>query len=986
MLLVSLLCASLVVPAQSQSARITGFSLLNADTHQVIQPLRNGDDIDLFRAGTTLLSIRAEVSGSLEGGSVQMILNGRVRNVDVSPPYSLGGDNNNNNNAQYESIPELAQWGGHSVQARIMEFPDGTGNVQDSRSIGFAIRNSDPNAPTAAPVTPEPTAPWTGESISPSTGDGDDFATAAPTASNVQTPTTPTSTVASPFPTAPPVPVRPLEPTDVHAYPASVRGTLSGTLEPWSKLTLCFLATTTDDTSATATTTSAFTHERNETVNPFTDIRLDVTFTALEEPVELVVPGYYAADGHAAHTHATAGAVWCVHATLPSEGSWMWRANFWHGINVALFDVNHGGVVKTPLFPVHGSTGQFILTPTTANGDDEDDLATGRALANATTPRRTRGRLQYVGEHAYKYPSGNDWWLSFGAASPSNGLAYDRFDGTTNAGERRKSWTPHADDYVSGNPTWAGGQGRELVGGTYVCVCACRTPQSDGCCSGSVWCEGCVCDCINVYTDAVDCSRFRSSTIFVTALNYLASQSLNLVTFSTLTLGGPDGNVFPFVSPQPSDRFRMDVSKLAQWEVVFQHADELGLLLNLRLESESAADVLDGKAGVLGLRRRLYYREMIARFGHHLSLIWNLGTATATASFSTANQQSLTNYIRSVDPYEHPVVLQTPSNQQAEVYEALLSSSNVAVEGTSLASDLYDTFNDTLIWRSLSAEQGHKWVVTSEYQGSQGATADRDDPTHDEFRVEVLWGNLLAGGTGVAYHFGDERGDSSGCSDLACQDWRSREALWGQSRYALEFFRENSIPFWNMGNSNERCTDGNRCFSNDEFVVVQVRRTDIPSLVDLTTPSPIVATYSLKWFDPLLGGPLQDGSVASVSSGPAQDLGTPPTSTGQEWIALLTRNRLPPTTAPTISLAPTQSPLLVVVPPTHAPHVPGTPTGTPIEMPSFRESDFLSRTIEPTSGPPSEGVSSAVAPTANISAVIQWILLFLILGLVRVNP
>ena len=62
----------------------------------------------------------------------------------------------------------------------------------------------------------------------------------------------------------------------------------------------------------------------------------------------------------------------------------------------------------------------------------------------------------------------------------------------------------------------------------------------------------------------------------------------------------------------------MDVSKLAQWEIVFEHADKKGLFLHFKMQERENSFLLDG--GELGTERKLYYREPIARFGHHLSL------------------------------------------------------------------------------------------------------------------------------------------------------------------------------------------------------------------------------------------------------------------------------------------------------------------------------------------------------------------------------
>ena len=64
----------------------------------------------------------------------------------------------------------------------------------------------------------------------------------------------------------------------------------------------------------------------------------------------------------------------------------------------------------------------------------------------------------------------------------------------------------------------------------------------------------------------------------------------------------------------------------------------------------------------------------------------------------------------------------------------------------------------------------------------------------DDIRKYALWGTLMAGGGGVEYYFGYTLPQT----DLGCEDWRSRDRSWGYAGVALEFFRENRIPFWTM--------------------------------------------------------------------------------------------------------------------------------------------------------------------------------------------
>ncbi len=95
--------------------------------------------------------------------------------------------------------------------------------------------------------------------------------------------------------------------------------TVTGELQKWCAVTLTFDGPTTSETADP---------------NPFCDYRLIVAFT--HEDITYVVPGFYAADGDAAETSASAGGKWRVHFTPNATGLWTWRASFRTGRNIAV--------------------------------------------------------------------------------------------------------------------------------------------------------------------------------------------------------------------------------------------------------------------------------------------------------------------------------------------------------------------------------------------------------------------------------------------------------------------------------------------------------------------------------------------------------------------------------------------------------------------------------------------------------------------------
>jgi hypothetical protein len=439
---------------------------------------------------------------------------------------------------------------------------------------------------------------------------------------------------------------------------------------------------------------------------------------------------------------------------------------------------------------------------------------------------RAKGRLERVaGKHHLRFAETDEYFLKFGPDSPENLLAYEEFDGTPNHGGYRKSWEPHKLDYSFG-PTWNEGNGTGLIG----------------------------------------------------AINYLASKGVNVLSVTTLNGGGSDKNVFPFVTDEVDDQLHYDVSKLAQWQVVFEYAEQMGMALHVKLQDAGSDDLLD--EGSLLEERKLYYREMIARFGHLLGIIWNLGEETT--DFQAIKERS--EYIREVDPYNSPIIVHTLPEMQT-LHQQLLGLTTI--DGVSLHSAINSAHADALELVESSATSGHPWIVSCDEQGDSntGVKPDAEDPNNrDIVRQDVLWGNLLAGGSGVQYYFGLSYDES----DLTLQNFRSRDALWDQSRHAVDFFTGNNVPFWDMHNSNDLVSEGSMCLAdpNAETYVVY-KKLGITGTVSINLPASGAPTYTVHWYNPREGGILVTGTVESVQAGSQSDIGVPLTDPDFDWVALL---------------------------------------------------------------------------------------------------
>ncbi|MEM7193373.1 MAG: DUF5060 domain-containing protein [Pseudomonadota bacterium] len=555
----------------------------------------------------------------------------------------------------------------------------------------------------------------------------------------------------------------------------------------------------------------------NDDTNPFTDYRLEVTFS--QGQTSYTVPGFFAADGNAAETSATGGSVWRVRFAPDKTGTWNYVYSFVTGSNVA---VNGGG---SPVLPMHGARGSFNVSETNKSGRDF----------------RAGGRLAYVGERYLKQLGSDKYFLKVGADAPEGLLGYADFDGTSNqngGSSGIKTFGSHVNDWQSGDPVWKSDKGKGLIG----------------------------------------------------ALNYLASEGQNAFSFLTYSVGGDSKTVWPFIGP--FDRLRYDVSKLAQWEVVFSHADKLGLYLHFKTqetENDNGTNGLDG--GNVGLQRKLYYRELIARFGHHLGLNWNLGEEN---SQTEQQARDMAQYFFDTDPYNHLVVMHTYPGQQNQKYTPLLGNGS-ELTGASIQINWNQVHSETLEWVDKSIAAGQPWVVANDEQGNANTGVPPDigyngytgtSVSQDDIRHQTLWGNLMAGGAGVEYYFGYQQP----CTDLTCEDWRSRDNMWDYNRYAWQFF-DDYLPFSEMENCNDLIDNENN--SDDDGYCLgktnEVYAVYLPpsKTVELDISSSTL-NFEVRWYNPRSGGALQSGDVSTIQGGDTRSLGSPPGDSDKDWVVLIT--------------------------------------------------------------------------------------------------
>ncbi len=559
---------------------------------------------------------------------------------------------------------------------------------------------------------------------------------------------------------------------------------ISGDFRRWHTMTVTFQGPPSSETA---------------TPNPFTDYRLDVTFTGPYGQT-YVVPGYYAADGNAGETGATAGDRWRVKFCPDSVGTWSYVASFVQGEKIA---AEPAGGTSAGWFD--GDAGTFDITEQfeTLNGVD----------------LRGKGKVEYVGGHYLRFRDGSPF-IKSGSNIPETFLEYDDFDGTP----PNLDYSTHVAEWREGDPTWAGGRGKGIIG----------------------------------------------------ALNYLSGLGVNSMYFITMNNYGDGKKSWPWTGPDAY--YSYDCSKLDQWDIVFSHMDTLGMMLHVVLtetETESYFEVKElGEAGGFAPSRKIYYREMIARFGHHLAVTWNIGEENGwndAGGYATGNttqqRKDAADYLRRLTYYKDNITVHNGPSTDDSIYGPMLGWESLT--GPEIQWAQSPAVHDKVLhWRDQSRASGHDWVVSLDEPHSSNTLLD-------QFRVWDVWGSYLAGAGGCEFFQ---------TGDLSFDDFHLKEDFYRTVASARKFIEAN-VPCSSMEPADGLLSGaaGYVLASPGRIYLAYLTAGGAASL-DLTAAS---GSFDVRWFDPILGGALQAGTVASVTGGGVQPLGLPPHDAAQDWAVLV---------------------------------------------------------------------------------------------------
>lgn len=569
------------------------------------------------------------------------------------------------------------------------------------------------------------------------------------------------------------------------------------------------------------------------------------------------------------------GNVWQVRFAPDEAGEWHYRASFRAGPEVAVdLNVEAGTAVS-----FDGLEGEFVVA-------DLDSNAPGFLKW---------GRLEYSGGHYLKFRDG-PYWIKGGADSPENFLGYLGFDNTFDQGGLMAGFLhqygPHTADWREGDPNFSsvdsGYDGRGIIG----------------------------------------------------ALNYLGEVGVNSIYFLPMNLGGDGQDTYPFLSPGGSheDNSHYDISKLEQWNMVFEHAQRQGIALHVVLAETEVANYnwLDG--GAVGVERRLFFREMVARFGYILALKWNLSEEN---HFSLEQLRESAGFIQALDWSQHPISAHTPSDT-FDMYRPMLGDPLFTATAMQYNPDRAGEYVES--WRNQSAAAGRPWIIDMDENNPAGIGLT--DSNQREMRKRVLYDVYFSGGN-IEWYAGYHDLPLGG--DVQIEDFRTRQLMWGFMATARRFMVEN-LPFWEMAPADALLTGENEVYGGGEVLAkpgdsyaIYLPSAQPAGVLDLSAAP---SAFRLRWFNPRSGAFEGEGLV--VQGGGMVELGGPPVEPAEDWVVLL---QLVEPARPTVMPLPTAG---------NAPEP--APTDLPIPSPTLVETPAVTMIVVPTLAPITPSATATLLP------------------------
>jgi hypothetical protein len=245
----------------------------------------------------------------------------------------------------------------------------------------------------------------------------------------------------------------------------------------------------------------------------------------------------------------------------------------------------------------------------------------------------------------------------------------------------------------------------------------------------------------------------------------------------------------------------------------------------------------------LGVERKLFYREMIARFGHHLALQWNVSEEyDYKYPLDPEKVKAFAGYIQRQDPYDHPITVHNHDDPDG-TWVPFLGDGRFSSTSFQYSGDVAGYGAEVEKWRAKSKEAGRPVTVSMDELRSATLT------NADVQRKQILWPTYLSGGSW------------SGTPRQRTRTWRISGAtrIFECTRATPARLFEENLPFWEMESKDELLvgeSDGSDGGGGQVFAKVgEVYAVYLPdaassSRLDLSAAS---GDFRLRWYNPRTG-------------------------------------------------------------------------------------------------------------------------------------
>jgi len=403
-------------------------------------------------------------------------------------------------------------------------------------------------------------------------------------------------------------------------------------------------------------------------------------------------------------------------------------------------------------------------------------------------------------------------------------------------------------------------------------------------------------------------------------IDYLSSQEVNSIYFLPNNIGGDGrGDTHPFafnytnVGAVTYDNLtHYNVARMNKWNEIFNYALKKGISLEFVLnETESENRELLGTT--LTVQRKLYYRELVARFSHLPAVRWIVIEENV---FSNDQLKSFAGYIKDTDPYDHPIAVHTPVDS-LDFYQGLIGNPNfdsASIQFYTIPGSPENASGFTETWRQKSLAADRPWVIDLDEailkeDSRFGMTKDN----MDDLRRRVLYPGYFSGAN-ISWYYGYEQ-------DLGMSLWKfqDREPMWKWMSAARRLLSEfPGIAEFKPGDElivSQKHGGGKTqvYYDTGKTFLVYMAKTVNGENAKINLSSAAGKQLTMQWFNPRTG--LYDGSPQNITPSNSFVIGASPKAASgdrEDWVVVF---KSQDSTTPTGTMAYFESNGLVVIQP-----------------------------------------------------------------------